>query len=157
MINNGDKFLTDLGGDKLVNKKGFIHFIEIIFSIMLVAVIFVGFVLSSQDVFTYKSQQDLRTVGFQTLRNLDQGGAWNTDNFTIMEQYIEESLSTSTKFDWEYYNTSCYSIDNGILGSASDTCSYISASTEKDIVSSMYTHSTDGNIESIKIYLWRRL
>lgn len=144
-----------------MNKKGYAYFVEIILAVLIVIVVLQGFIESKQQVFSYKQQEDLRVLGWNILKNLDELGvldsALNEKNFTKIEIYVQESLDELADFDLEYYNTSCYSVDGGVLSSGSTICNSINISGEYDVVSTYYTFGGNLTPQTIKIYLWRKL
>jgi hypothetical protein len=141
------------------SKKGYAYFVELVLSIILVFIILSGYIESEQVVFTYKQNEDLRINGWHILENLDNFNAINYTNITKLDTYIDASLTDFTNYDLELYNNSgCYPIDNGIISSTNYTrCPSINATTKDNIISTFYTSSQQGEPQSIRIYLWRKL
>ncbi len=150
-----------------MNKKGYAYFIEIILAVIIVAIIFQGFIESDQDVSAYKQQEDMRITARNVLKGLDELGILNTklntNDYEDIETYIQESLGTGTSFDWELYNESgCYPIDQGVLGSPSTICDRFNSTGNLDSVSTYYTVPYDNSsgadtFRTFKIYIWRKL
>jgi hypothetical protein len=141
------------------NKKGYAYFVELVLSIILLSIILSGYIESQQVIFTYKQNEDLRSNGWNILKNLDDFNAINSTNFTKVDAYIEGSINTFTSFDLELYNDSgCYPIDDGVVSSTNYTrCPTINATTKNNIVSTIYTFSQHDQPQSIRLYLWRKL
>jgi len=141
-----------------MNKKGYAYWIEMVLSVIIISVVFVGYLESTQTNFAYKQQENLREEGWQIMKNLDELKLLNSSNFTAMETYITASLSDTTGFDLEYYNSSgCYSVDSGTLGSMQTYCTSINATSHNDVVSIFYTTIEGNESESIRLYMWGKL
>jgi len=142
-----------------MRKKGYAYFVELVLSIILVFIILSGYVESQQVIFTYKQNEDLRVNGWHILENLDNFNAINYTNITKLDTYIDASLTDFTNYDLELYNNSgCYPIDNGIISSTNYTrCPSINATTKDSIISTFYTLPQQGEPQSIRLYLWRKL
>jgi hypothetical protein len=143
----------------MVNKRGFVYFIEIIFTILIVLIIVVGFIGSKQEVFNYRQRVDLREEGWSVLNNLDETDTLAALDSSELRDYIRESLNPTTGFEIEYYNgTQCYNISaSGDLGTGADSCTRINTTTEQDIVSVFYTVANGSKGDSYRLYLWRKL
>lgn len=141
------------------NKRGFVYFIEIIFTILIVLIIVAGFISSKQEVFEYKQRVDLREEAWHTLDNLDETGALAALDFSELRDYIRESLNPTTDFEIEYYNsTTCHNVSkSGELGVGVGGCTKINTTTEQDIVSVFYTIANGSKADSYRLYLWGRL
>lgn len=143
----------------MVNKKGFVYFIEIIFTVLIVFIIVAGFLGSRQEVFEYKKVADLREEAWSVLNNIDEVGTLERINYSELRDYIRESLQETVDFEMEYYNnTKCHNISKkGYLGKGVDNCLWINTTTQQDIVSTIYTAANNSRADSFKLYLWQKL
>lgn len=139
------------------NKKGFVYFIEIIFTVLIVLIIFSGFIESKQDVFEYKQRQDLREMGWGALNSLTETAAsYSVEN---LPNYTKEAFPSTIDLKMEYYNDSCYLIEdnNYFAYSPSTDCGKINISTKNNIVSTYYTITNQDMLKSVKVYIWGKL
>ncbi len=141
------------------NKKGFVYFIEIIFTVLIVLLIVSGFISSRQEVFRYKQVTDLREEAWHVLKNLDEASALEKLNSLEIRDYIRESLYSTVGFEIEYYNsTMCHNISvDGDLSAGAASCNGINTTTEQDIISVIYTGINKSKADSYRLYLWQRL
>lgn len=138
------------------NKKGFVYFIEIIFTVLIVLIIFSGFIESKQEVFEYKERQDLREMGLGVLWSFYDTSTISTN---LLPNYTKEAFPNTIDLKMEIYNNSCYLIENNnyFAYSPSTDCGKINISTTNDIVSVYYTIADGNMLKSVKLYLWRKL
>lgn len=146
----------------LKDKRGFVYFVEIALSVLILMFIFDGFLESDQRVFENKQLDNLRWQAWGSLNVLYEldllTSNLNQEEFGDLDVYIQNSLLGTQDYDWEFYNsTGCYPIDDQALGSPASQCVSINAQTEKDIVSSLYTVANANGTSSLRLYLWDKL
>jgi len=146
------------------NKKGFVHFVEIIFTVLILSFIFTGFTIQKDTTLTTNQRENLRYQAWGTLDVLYELGLLSANiqgsNFTKVDLYIRDSLFYTQGYDWQFINTSgCHQINQGVLGdTVLPNCGSINASTKHDIVSAIYSvPSLNGTSGSIRLFLWDKL
>lgn len=142
-----------------LNKKGYAYWIEIILSVVIVMIIFQGYLESNQTVFQYKEVEDLKSSSWHVMNNLNTLGHLNTSNLSELQSYVASSFPATTGTDMDYYNdTSCFPVDNGTKGTATTHCAWINISSNNDVTSALYTKLDKNNDpESIRLHIWRKL
>jgi len=147
---------------KTWGKKGFIYFVEIALSVLILMYIFTGFIESEQRAFEQKQLENLRTQGWGALDILHEFGMLDdsvrVNNWSKIDIYLNNSFLNTIEYDLELYSKSlCYTINGGTIITGATYCKSINASTEKDITSVYYTIQDNYSTSSIKIYLWSKL
>lgn len=145
------------------NKKGYAYFIEIILVLALALLIFLNMPAPGSPPTEYKQAEDLREIAWQSMSNLAKLGVLNrtleAGNFTIINRYIDEELSDTTGYIFEFYNDSgCYlSGGNSLRSPPGASCRFVNATTARDIVGVTYTYGYYRVPVSFRLYLWRML
>ncbi len=100
------------------DKTGFVYFIEIIITAIIVLVFVVGFLYSDQATDTKSELTTLRDEAWNILNNLDASGALDrimTDGraFEELDEHLKASLPNTVGFEVQYYRDSdCYIINS---------------------------------------------
>ncbi len=151
------------------NKKAFFYFVELIVFILLVTLIWSQFPVVQQSYLDLEEQENLRAIGYNTLKSLDDAkvlcshintGAFTSSNFTSMRANVEHALPTTVGYKITYLlsKSTCYSQDGNLVApgevGTTNTCGF-NMSTDANVVSVFYTCPKLGIPVTIKLYLWR--
>ena len=110
------------------SKKGFVHFVEIVFAVLLFSFILSGFASHEEMIYKQTQVQNLKWQSWGLLNSLSEMGeldsALEQGNYSNLVIYIRNSLLPTQDFDIELYNsTGCYPISKvGQLGTPSSNC-----------------------------------
>ena len=143
------------------SKKAYIYIVEIVLVILLVVAILSFFPASRQAYLIYEQEQNLRLVGFGSLKNLDELGIFasyfatnfSNSNFSALNTHLEAGLPSGVAFDVQYFlDGACFS-KRGVPVS----CGLNITGERISAVTTHYTHTQRAEPVTLLLYLWRRL
>lgn len=144
------------------NKKGFIYFVEIALSVLLLSFILSAFSYPKDLTFEQKQLVSLKYQGWGALDVLHEFDLLDNlimnSDFKNLSLYLKGSFPDNIGYKLEYHNsTGCYPITDGGLGAPATYCGPQNATTERDITSTFYTIQTNLTTSSVRIYLWNKV
>lgn len=149
----------------MIGKKGYMYFIEIIFAVMIVALLFSGLQPTSNsnlDNSVVSSNEYMAFDILRTLNDFDVINDFEPEEWGLIEDFVSGFVEDYQEFDLDYCSSSniCYSINDGALGSAgSNTLTNLKANFGKqDLASAQLVYrSSGGNWSSVRLYLWDKV
>jgi len=149
----------------MMGKKGYMYFIEIIFAVMIVALLFSGMKPTSNSNLDNSIVLNNEYMAFDILRTLDDFKIINDyepEDWGLIEDFVSGFTETYQEFDLDYCSASnvCYPINDGALGSAgANNLDNLKANFGKqDLASAQLVYrSGGGNWSSIRLYIWDKV
>ncbi|RZD31169.1 MAG: hypothetical protein CXT77_02845 [uncultured DHVE6 group euryarchaeote] len=149
----------------MIGKKGYMYFIEIIFAVLLVSLLYTGMQQTSNNNFDNSAVAYNENFAFDILRSLDEFeiiNEYESENWGLIEDFVSGFVDDYREFDLDYCSTSniCHPINDGALGTAggNNITNLKSNFGNQDLASAQLTYrSSDGNWSSIRLYIWDKL
>jgi len=149
----------------MIGKKGYMYFIEIIFAVMIIALLFSGMKPTSNSSLDNSIVLNNEYLAFDILRTLNDFDIINDyepEDWGLIEDFISGFTETYKEFDLDYCSSSniCYPINDGALGSAgaNNLDNLKSNFGKQDLASAQLVyHSSGGNWSSIRLYIWEKV
>jgi hypothetical protein len=149
----------------MIGKRGYMYFIEIIFAVMIVALLFSGMKPTSNSNLDNSIVLNNEYMAFDILRTLDEFDIINNyepEDWGLIEDFISGFTESSQEFDLDYCSSSnvCYPINDGARGTAgANNLANLKANFGKqDLASAQVVYrSSSGNWSSIRLYIWDKI
>jgi len=149
----------------MMGKKGYMYFIEIIFAVMIVALLFSGMKPTSNSNLDNSVVLNNEYMAFDILRTLNDFDIINDyepEDWGLIEDFVSGFTETYQEFDLDYCSSSnvCYPINDGALGSAGENNldNLKSNFGKQDLASAQLVYrSSGGNWSSIRLYIWDKI
>jgi len=149
----------------MIGKRGYMYFIEIIFAVLLVSLLYTGMQHTSNNNFDNSAVEYNENFAFDILRSLAEYeiiNEYESEDWGLIEDFVSGFTETYQEFDLDYCSASnvCYPINDGALGSAgANNLDNLKANFGKqDLASAQLVYrSGGGNWSSIRLYIWDKV
>jgi|TARA_Y100000310_G_scaffold290409_1_gene317557 hypothetical protein len=149
-----------------MNKKGYMYFIEIIFAVLIIGILFSAIIPTWNNSVENQIVAQNSYTAFDNLRLLDDFDILNdfeSPDWPQIEDFVSGFIYAHQEFDLEYCypNSSCYAVNSGSLNMTPGSASpgNLKANFNKqDLASAQYTYRDNtGNWSTVRLYIWDKI